>query len=346
MNPSPTRADVAKLAGVSPAVVSYVVNDGPRPVSDKTRKRVKKAISELGYRPNQVARALRGTRSSSICLLMPDAGNPFFWDFAERIESECLKRGYVLFIGTTGNDPERERNYLSSFADRQVDGLIIISSSPTWQFSEDDFRQLPLVFVDRAPIGGRSQLVQTDSFRGALLAATHLVETHNSRNVLMLAGPSELPITRLRIDGALAAFEPAGAEHTVVNCDFSFEAGYRATKEAIRAGDGTLSYDAIFAFTDAQAIGVLRACAEHNISVPGDLSLVSFDGTELADFVVPSLTTVYQDTAELAKNALDAIERAINMPAVAESTVDTAEYITSNLELRLGASCGCARATS
>jgi LacI family transcriptional regulator len=335
---SPTRADVAKLAGVSEAVVSYVMNDGPRPVSEGARERVKAAVAELGYRPNQVARALRGVRSSSLGLLLPDAGNPFFWELAQHIESECLAHGYVLFVGTTGNDPERERRYLSEFADRQVDGLVLISTSPT--FTRSDYPNLPVVLVDRAPVGNTDEVLQSDNFRGGQVAVSHLIDVHQSRHVLLLAGPEELDSTRLRKEGALAAIERAGVAHTVVYGDFSLAAGHRLTTQLLSGSAGARQFDSIFAFSDVQGIGALRACHEQGVAVPGDLPLVSFDGTELAEFVTPSLTTVRQNSAALAANAFDAIEWLIRTPADADDE-GSAPTVITDFELRLGGSCGC-----
>jgi LacI family transcriptional regulator len=334
---SPTRADVAKLAGVSESVVSYVMNDGPRPVSENARQRVKAAVVELGYRPNQVARALRGTRSSSLGLLLPDAGNPFFWEFAQHIESECLTHGYVLFVGTTGNDPERERRYLREFADRQVDGLVLISTSQT--FSRADYPQLPVVLVDRAPIGGADEVLQSDNFRGGYVAVAHLLEVHRRRHVLLLAGPEELESTRLRKEGAVAALEQAGAAHTVVYGEFSLAAGHRLTADLLEA-TGPRDFDSVFAFSDVQGIGALRAFHERGVAVPEDLPLVSFDGTELAEFVTPSLTSVRQNTAALAANAFDAIEWLIETPADSADE-GSAPTVITDFELRLGESCGC-----
>lgn len=334
---SPTRADVARLAGVSEAVVSYVMNNGPRPVSENARQRVKAAVTELGYRPNQVARALRGTRSSSIGLLLPDAGNPFFWEFAQRIESECLAHGYALFVGTTGNDPERERRYLSEFADRQVDGLVLISTSPT--FSQADHPRLPVVLVDRTPSDG-TDAVESDNFRGGHAAVSHLLEVHHSRHVLLLAGPDELESTRLRKEGALAALARAGADHTIVYGEFSLEAGHRLAAEMLSGGHGSPPFDGVFAFSDIQGIGALRAFYDQGAAVPDDLPLVSFDGTELGHYVTPSLTTVRQNSAALAANAFDAIEWLIRTPADAAEEM-TAPTVITDFELRLGGSCGC-----
>src|SRR4051794_7921304 len=111
----PTRDDVARLAGTSPAVVSYVLNDGPRPVSAPTRERVLAAVAELGYRPNRVARALRAKRTRAFGLIAPDASNPFFAALARAIEDAAYADGYTLLVGNSADDPEREASYVRTF---------------------------------------------------------------------------------------------------------------------------------------------------------------------------------------------------------------------------------------
>src|SRR5438093_6655391 len=121
-----TRDDVARQAGVSTAVVSYVLNDGPRPVSPEKRARVLEAIAELGYRRDAVAAALSSRRSRTLGLLLPDATNPFFADLAGRIEDAAFAKGYTVLIGNAAEDRAREARHLEAFLAHRVDGVIAI----------------------------------------------------------------------------------------------------------------------------------------------------------------------------------------------------------------------------
>lgn len=341
MRSTPTRADVAALAGVSSAVVSYVMNNGPRPVSESARNKVNAAVLKLGYRPNQVARALRSNKSSSIGLLMPDAGNPFFWELVQQIEHECYARGLVLFVGTTSNDSAREHSYLTEFTERQVDGLILISASSDLPDPRHEFSQLPVVLVDRAPSRDPGFVVQSDNFQGAYLAVRHLLDSHARRRILLLAGPKELGSTNERWAGAVAALregENSSATFETNYGDFSLRSGFDGCATAA-LGD---EFDAIFAFSDVQGIGALRACETQGVRVPDDVSVIAFDGTDLGQFVTPSLTSVVQDSAHMAANALEELERQIASRGGADSDNRPVGPITlDTLQLRIGESCGC-----
>ncbi|WP_111720477.1 LacI family DNA-binding transcriptional regulator [Homoserinimonas sp. OAct 916] len=330
----PTRSDVARVAGVSPAVVSYVVNGGPRGVSELSRKKVEAAIRQLGYRPNQVARALRATQTFSLGMLLPDVLNPFFWELVERIEWECSNRGYALFIATTDNDPERERESLRSFEDRRVDGIIVVSAASEWIGEERP--TIPAVFIDRTPRSGPKAVAQSDDHKGSQMAVEHLLLEHRRRKVLLLAGPEALDSTSRRSTGAQSIIDRVpGASSNFAHGDFSFASGYEMTARAITEDT---SFDAIFSFSDAQAMGAMRACADLGIRVPQDASLVSYDGTEFARYLNPSLTTVVQSIPAMASVAVEAVVREATRPG-ATAGRQTTEF--GSVTLRIGESCGC-----
>lgn len=325
------------MAGVSPAVVSYVLNNGPRPVSAGARERVNAAIAELSYRPNQVARALRANRSRSIGLLLPDALNPFFGDLANKIEEYCLKRGYLLFVGTTNNDPALERHYLQSFEDRQVDGLVVVS---TGAGDEQPSTRLPHVYIDRSPTPssatGSSSSAERTAIAGGREATLHLLEHHNRRRLLLIGGPENLAGTAGRVTGALEAVESVkGASAVLRHAGFDYQSGYEVTRQVLR--DRADRIDAIFALSDVQAIGAMRACADLGAAVPDDVSLVSYDGTELTQFTTPRLTAIAQDVDRMVSTALtELLERIGDVFDDQHPTVES-----ERPQLRLGESCGC-----
>lgn len=172
-----TRADVARHAGTSTAVVSYVVNDGPRPVASETRQRVLASIAALGYRPNRLAQALRGHRTRVLGLIVPDIANPFYAELAHAIEKVADQRGYTLVLGNSGQDPERELRYVRTFQDRKVDGLLLISGSSSEQLAAlSSEGGVPLILLDRrVNYRENASLLATDSVSGAIMATRHLL---------------------------------------------------------------------------------------------------------------------------------------------------------------------------
>ena len=122
-----TRADVARVAGTSVAVVSYVINNGPRPVAETTRLRVLEAIEKTGYRPNDIARALASGNTLTYGLVVPDISNPFFATLAQALQREAFSHGRVLLLGDAGDNRQREHDLINHLLRRQVDGLLYTS---------------------------------------------------------------------------------------------------------------------------------------------------------------------------------------------------------------------------
>lgn len=143
---APTRTDVARLAGVSTAVVSYVTNDGPRPVAAATREKVLAAMRELDYRPNAVARALRLQRAQAVGLVVPDVSNTYFGALARELSNQAFTAGYALLLGDSDDDPDRERAQIESLVSHQIDGLIIVSLAPD---SVADVNGTPTVYLNQ-----------------------------------------------------------------------------------------------------------------------------------------------------------------------------------------------------
>src|SRR5258707_6744643 len=126
-----TRNMVAEHAGVSTAVVSYVVNGVPGRVARQTREKVLRSIAELDYRPNSLARALKIRRTLTLGLIVPDSSNPYFAELSKSVEDAAFARGYALLVGNTSNDPTREMAQLKALRDRQVDGILVVKTGAT-----------------------------------------------------------------------------------------------------------------------------------------------------------------------------------------------------------------------
>jgi LacI family transcriptional regulator len=294
-----TSDDVARLAGVSRATVSYVVNNGPRPVSPETRTRVLDVIRQLGYQPNAVARNLRLQRTSTLGLIVPDTHNPYFSEVERGVERIAFESGYTVFLCHSGYNLEHELRYVDMLHAQRVAGVIWIPSTadftPYHKLKEYGVRT---VVIDRLVPDEVSPVVMADNFRGGYLATAHLIELGH-RRIGYIRRPVDLSHSRGRYEGYKTAFQDHGMsldENLVVKGGFVLEDGYRAVQELLAL---PAPPTAIFAYNDIMAIGALRALHEANLDVPRDFSLVGFDDIAQASFTCPSLTTVYLPKYEM-----------------------------------------------
>lgn len=297
-----TRADVARLAGVSPAVVSYVLNDGPRPVAAATRARVLRAVDQLRYRPNAVARALKFRRTNSLGLLVPDNSNPYFAELARAVEDVAYEHGHALVLANSNNDPDRARVQLHALLDRQVDGLLLISTGSGGELGAASRSTTPSVFLDRAPQRSDLPSVVVDNTRGAEEATRHLIEEHGLV-VDCFAGPDEVHSAVDRVQGWRLAMQRAGhsTEERLHRTPFTRIGGYTKMVELIEADRAPR---ALFASSDLHAVGILRAAHEAGLRVPEDLAVVAFDGTQESEYTSPPLTVIRQPVREIAETAV------------------------------------------
>lgn len=300
------RADVARLAGTSPAVVSYVLNGGPRPVAPHTRAKVLAAIEQLGYRPNTIARSLRMNRTMTLGLVVPDNANPFFAELARAIEEEAFARGYTLLIGNAAENDERQSTYVRTFLARQVDGLFLVPAhGPVGCLSELERARVPWVSLDRQIPGATAPAVLVDNRGGARAATEHLL-AHGRRNIACIAGPRDVMPATDRVAGWRDALTEAGVPPKRMlawHAPFGRRAGYESARAIL--ADVNDRPDAIFAASDQQAIGALRALAELGLRCPDDVAIASFDGIAPGAFATPGLTTMVQPFRQLGRVAMD-----------------------------------------
>ncbi|MCR2802025.1 LacI family DNA-binding transcriptional regulator [Microbacterium sp. zg-Y818] len=295
-----TRADVAKLAGVSVAVVSYTMNGGPQPVAPATAARVRDAVRKLGYRPNAAARALSLGRSEVLGLIIHDISNPHIGRLARAVETEAERRGLRVMIGSTLGDPSKTVDHVRELDARQVAGIIL--ASPLDESATGQLQRIsaPLVLLDtNAPTASRAQL-QPDLRSGAFLALEHLFALgHDS--VAFLGSPLGSEERHLAWQEAhrLSERTPGPA----FEVDFTREGGYHAMQEML----ATTVPTAVFASSDMVAVGALHAIREAGLRVPEDISVVSVDDSPEAKFAAPPLTTVHQPIEDMASDAVAAL---------------------------------------
>jgi LacI family transcriptional regulator len=328
-----TRADVARYAGVSSAVVSYVVNGGPKPVAPATAARVREAISILGYRPNVNARALKVGTTGMLGLVVPDSSNPFFAEFGLEIERAATERGLALLIANSNSDADLEARLIIDLVGRQVDGLIVSGAAgpPRSRAPGEGRLGTPTVYID-SPLPARGfDTIGSDSQEGARQAVDHLLDVHRHETVALLIGSGVRTSVDERETGWQRALRDAGrTDGSVVRAPFTREGGYRG---GLRLLEGRPRPSAVFASNALQAVGLLRAAHELGVRVPEELAMVAFDGTQECEFCWPPLTSARQRIQEMADAAVRTVlDRADSPP--------THQLFPVDLVVRR--SCGCA----
>ncbi len=331
-----TRSDVARLAGTSPAVVSYVLNNGPRGVAPATKERVLRAVEQLGYRPNQIAASLRNSQTKTLGLVVPDNANPYFAELAREVEEVAFAAGYTLFLGNATDDAERESAYVRAFLDRRVDGLILIPSHDMVPSALELSRAgTPWVILDRgldAP--GVPAQVRSDNRLGGRLATEHLTE-HGRRLIACISGPRDVRATNERVLGWRDALVAAGLDVDAAplrEIPFGRFAAHAATLDLLTRNPGV---DALFVASDEQALGAIRALSELGRRCPDDVALVSFDGIDAALLTTPGVTTVRQPVERIAQTAVELLL------AQREPTFAPSAPVILPVELVVRGSCGC-----
>ena len=304
--------DVARQAGVSVATASRVVS-GLDNVRSETRERVERAMRELLYVPPG-----RRSETGVIGLLVPDFENPIFPSLAQAIEKRATEAGLASILCSTTAAAFREVDYVHMLLDRQVDGMIFISCEMTnLSGDHDHYARLvdegaQIVFVNGALNTLNVPSVGVDEQYAGELAAQHLIELGHTR-VGYIAGPDYYLPTRQKAAGRLSALEAFGldADGLVAHAPFTIAGGSAALRTLLAADEPPTG---VICSNDLMAIGVLQEADARGLRVPGDLSVVGFDGIEATRWTTPQLTTVEQPIEEIAETAISALTSLIEDP--------------------------------
>ncbi|WP_432094463.1 LacI family DNA-binding transcriptional regulator [Streptomyces sp. bgisy100] len=327
---APTLTDVARAAGTSTAVVSYVMNNGPRPVAAETRERVLAAAAELDYRPNRIARALRSRTTGVVGLILADASNPYFGALARHVEQALDGRGKLTLTGNAGYSPDRQEHLADKFLAAQVDGLIIVSAEGGADVAAQVKRAgVPAVYVHNQPEDGQAPAVAADNEAAVQQAVAHL-RSHGHTRIAFLAGPRDAgPVGRRHAVWETAL---AGTGAPLLRCEYSRAAAAALTGQLV--SEGTMP-PALITATDEQAIGVLAGVRAHGLAVPDRLAVISLDGTPDSAYTAPALTVTQQPLEAMADHAVDLL-----------LSGEAAALPTLSAPLVIRGSCGCAATES
>lgn len=291
---NPTQADVAHLAGVSQALISYVVNDNAAiAIPEATRRRIDAAIEQLGYVPDSIARSLRTRKTLTIAAVIPDITNPFYSAFQRGIQDVSDHHGYDLLTYNTDSSPEKEARCLRLGQQGRVDGLIVV----LFHHAAAQLRDL----VDRGVAvvrleAGRKEAgdlpidnVYIDNDAAAHTIVTYLIN-QGHRRIGMIGGPhGPRPARALGYLRALAEHGIAADESLVHEGNFQ-ESGGRLAMQGLLS----LAFPptAVFAINDLMAIGAINAIKDAGLRIPDDIAVAGFDNIPAAQFVRPPLTTI------------------------------------------------------
>lgn len=295
-----TIIDVARRANVSKSLVSLVMRGSPS-VSPARRQAVLRAAAELEYRPNALARGMRG-RSYTIGILLSDLHNPFFAEVVDGVEEGLRLTQYRALLGSGSRDPDRELGTIQSMLDRQMDGLILISPSVSERDILTTAKQTPTVLV-----GGRMEdpaldYIVNDDHSGAALAVEHLANLGHERIAHVSGGEGAGAVDRRRGYEDAMMLRGLGDHIRVSPGDYTDSGGYEGARRLLAESPRPT---AVFAPNDLAAVGVLTAVREAGLTVPGDVSVVGYDNTYLATLSHIFLTSVNQPRLEMGKLAVD-----------------------------------------
>lgn len=296
-----TRKEVAERAGVSVAVVSYVVNDGPRPVSPETRAKVQKAIEELGYFPNELARSLSRKQTATIGLIIPSLLNPVYAEIADSLERVCTAEGYIVMLCGTGRVPDQERKLAETLRAKQVDGVVIIpSQTPQAILAPLHQAHIPTVVLEHdLP---HTHCIAIDDRQGGRLATQHLLSLGHRRIGLIKREPYSA-LSYLRAVGYQEMLAEAGLPADpalIIESKAGQSAGYRSMQQLLALPEPPT---AVFTHNDVLAMGAIHAIYDAGLKVPDDISVVGYDDTISATYLNPPLTTIKFPVAEMGRRA-------------------------------------------
>jgi len=292
--------DVAEHAGVSTRTVSNVVNDFVH-VSPQMRELVQRSLDALGYQMDYVARGLRSGRTGFVALVVPNLSEPYFAELAEAVIRAARRNHLIVLVEATGGDPDVELGVMRGALANVADGVLLSSVSATIQGAPEG----AVVMLGEHAASPELRHVGIDNVAAARTVVEHLLEQGYQR--IAALGVQDTDTARQRYEGFRQALAVAGKKEAkaleIVDHTWSPQAGYDAVLQMLRRR--TKLPDAIFAFNDSLAIGVLRGLHDKQISVPGEIAVAGIDNITQSAFVSPPLTTIAPDLDELATQALD-----------------------------------------
>ena len=312
----PSLGLVAELSGVSPSTVSRILNNTAK-VSDSKKETVLRVIEETGFRPNLAARTLAGGRAMSIGVLTQYIDSPFYGEAIRGIEEVLASEDYTALFVSGRGDRELELERLNMLMERNIDGLIVLSSTLEDHELEALAKELPVVLTGRATLNQKLTSIGFDNLGGGALALGHLAELGHEA-IAVIDGPDD-PDAKLRMDGIRVECSQRRIDldpELIEVGDFNELGGYQAM---VRLLDKPKDFSAVIALNDQMAYGAMLALSEAGLDIPRDISLLGFDDLPHSAYTVPPLTTISQPVNRIGAMAASTV---LAMSAGFTQTVD------------------------
>lgn len=326
-----TIKDVAALAGVSYTTVSHVINN-TRVVAPETREKVEKAIQQLGYEPNVVARGLRKGKSKTIGVVSISSSDIYFSEILQGLQEKSWEEGYGVYISYSDlcgsrnvdvkikNDNtfcDREQKLLEDLVRRDIQGLILNSLLPDGQLKQAlASLKIPFILFQREIEGLSWDTYLSDDYQGTREAVNYLLERGHTRIALVEGFGYESHTIRYRKKAWLECLLQSGIEpdpHLVRNGAYDINAAYTVTRALLQENDPPT---AILYYSDTMALAGIRAAADMHIKVPDDLAVIGYDNLHLGEITVPRLTSVNQMTYQIGKDMVERLIKRIDNPDI------------------------------
>lgn len=332
----PTIIDVAREAKVGIMTVSRVINNYET-VKPSTRAKVASAIAKVGYKPNDAARMLKGMRSRTIALVVPDLSD-FFASCFQGVQAVAIEHDYQTLVVATGRSESVESKQLQSIGEHRIAGLIIVTSGGDGRRLRDLQQSgIPIVALDRPVTGIQTDAVLVENREGAELATQHLIE-HGHKKIACLGFDPEAFTVRERIEGYRNAMRSAHLAPVVFDQLTSLDTMETLIARISRGNDRTT---AIFTAQRITSIHLIQALHRAKLQVPKDMAVVGFDDFELAEVLGTPLTVVVQSPAEIAKSAAVLLFQQIARMQQVETFDHHPAKVIFPTRLLIRASCGC-----
>ncbi|WHY85527.1 LacI family DNA-binding transcriptional regulator [Neobacillus novalis] len=329
----PTIEDVAKLAKVSIATVSRVINNQGG-VRKATEERIVSAINELGYIRSAVARSMKRKETHTIGIIVPDIKNPFFPFVVSGIEQKAREKGYYTILSSTNESPIVEEEIVKIFIERGVDGVIITTANETGDHIKLLHDQgIPIVAIDRAIKNFEVDTVLVDNVNGSYQAVQHLI-LQGHKKIAIICGPQNTTPGHERFLGYKKALEDYNIpldDKLVIQGDFMEGSGFHATHELF---DLEARPTAIFSSNNLMTIGCMKALVDLDWKLGEEVSFIGFDDVEIATFIKPKLSVVSRPMNTLGEIAVQLLYERMNV----KGNLPKRQYLLSP-ELKIRESC-------
>ncbi|MBU9737102.1 LacI family DNA-binding transcriptional regulator [Diplocloster agilis] len=332
-----TIVEIAKLANVSTATVSRIINNTGKVNNDK-RKKVLDLIEQYDYKPNLIAKALQSSKSNTVGFIVPHINSPYYAQLFFETELIAQKQGYTLMLCNSESDKRLESNILNAFISANVRAIVFMggrlddveSKKKYLSEIEEVNKKIPVISCVDVPNLGCIQIYQEQQ-KSSNKLLKHLSEM-GYRDVAMLGGYSNVRTTIKRREEILDNAEKYGISirREIIESDYSVEGGNIAMQEMLKCDKLP---QAIICINDLVATGVLSEAYKNNMSIPKDIAIVGYDNLDISQFIYPGITTIACNYKEYSKAIVDAIQNVDAMDYNTKIAVQTDLIVRGTTQL-------------